>query len=117
MPLTEATRASVHSYCKADLPGDLRWHVDQFSFIADIELQKRLARAFYSARYIAKLMEALFASQDEIHAFVKFQIMQYASIFEAVISNLLWNRYRDHAEVKTLQTHKAYKPSQPFQTT
>jgi hypothetical protein len=117
MPLAEATRASVHSYCKADLPGDLQWHVDQFSFIADIELQKRLGRAFYSARYIAKLMEALFASQDEIHAFVKFQIMQYASIFEAVISNLFWNRYRDHAEVKTLQTHKAYKPSQPFQTT
>jgi hypothetical protein len=110
MPLTEAIRTSVYSYCKADLPGDLQWHVDQFSFITDIELQKRLGRAFYSARYISKLMEALFASSDEIHPFVKFQIMQYASIFEAVISYLLWNRYKDHAEVRTLQTHKAYKP-------
>jgi TPP-dependent 2-oxoacid decarboxylase len=110
MPLTEAIRNSIHSYCKADLPGDLQWHVDQFSFIKEIELQKRLGRAFYSARYISKLMEALLASPDEIHPFVKFQIMQYASIFEAVISYLLWSRYKDHVELRTLQTHKAYKP-------
>jgi hypothetical protein len=55
-------------------------------------------------------MEALFARGDEIHAFVKFQITQYASIYEAVISNLLWGRYREHPEVKALETHKAYKP-------
>jgi hypothetical protein len=110
MPLAEEMRSSVHSYCKADLPGDVQWHVDQFSFVADIELRKRLGRAFYSARYISKLMEALLAAQDEIHPFVKFQIMQYASIFEAVISYLLWTRYREHDEVKILETHKAYKP-------
>ena len=55
-------------------------------------------------------MEALLAAGDEIHPFVKFQIMQYASIYEAVVSYLLWGRYASHAEVKTLQTHKAYKP-------
>jgi hypothetical protein len=52
-------------------------------------------------------MEALRASGDEIHPFVKFQIMQYASIYEAVISYLLWTRYSDHSEVKALQTHKS----------
>jgi hypothetical protein len=40
----------------------------------------------------------------------KFQIMQYASIYEAVITYLLWTRYAKHEEVITLQTHKAYKP-------
>jgi hypothetical protein len=110
MPLEEMLRNSIQAYCKRDLPGDLKWHVDQFSFITDLELQRRLGRAFYSARYVGKLMEALFASGDEIHPFVKFQIMQYASIYEAVVSHLLWGRYVEHPEVKSLQTHKAYKP-------
>ncbi len=110
MPLEEILRNSIQAYCKRDLPGDLKWHVDQFSFITDLELQRRLGRAFYSARYVGKLMEALFASGDKIHPFVKFQIMQYASIYEAVVSHLLWGRYVEHPEVKSLQTHKAYKP-------
>ncbi len=110
MPLDENTRDIIRAYCVIDLPGDLSHHVSLFGFIADVELQKRLGRAFYSARYVAKLMEATFASSDEIHPFVKFQIMQYASIYEAVISYLLWSRYLDHEEVKALQTHKAYKP-------
>ncbi|WP_371420513.1 hypothetical protein [Tardiphaga sp.] len=110
MPLEQSIRDTVRTYCTKDLPGDIQWHIDQFSFIEDPELRKRLGRAYYSARYISKLMEALLADGDEIHAFVKFQIMQYASIYEAVISYLLWSRYKDHPEVKALQTHKAYKP-------
>jgi len=110
MPLDELLRNSIDTYCKRDLPGDLQWHVDQFTFITNIELKKRLGRAFYSARYVAKLMEALRVAGDEIHPFVKFQIIQYASIYEAVIAYVLWTRYAEHAEVKSLQTHKAYKP-------
>lgn len=110
MPLDDAVRKGVHAYCTRDLPGSVQWHEDQFSFIGDIELRKRLGRAFYSARYIGKLMEALLASGDEIHPFVKFQIMQYASIYEAVISYLLWNRYNNEPAVVRLRTHKAYKP-------
>jgi hypothetical protein len=110
MPLDENMRDFIHAYCIKDLPGDLAWHVSQFSFVTDAELQSRLGRAFYSARYVSKLMEGLRASGDEIHPFIKFQIMQYASIYEAVISHLLWTRYSDHPEVKALQTHKSYKP-------
>ena len=110
MPLEKTLRESVRSYCVQDLPGDLAWHVAQFSFIENVELKKRLGRAFYSARYMAKLMEAIRASGDEVHPFVKFQITQYASIYEAVISYLLWSKYADHHEVKALETHKAYKP-------
>ena len=110
MPLDETLRKAIRTYCVRDLPGDLQWHIDQFPFIENEELKSRLGRAFYSARYIAKLMEALLASGDEIHPFVKFQIMQYASIYEAVVSYLLWSRYAEHAEVRALQTHKAYRP-------
>ncbi len=59
-------------------------------------------------------MEALRVAGDEIHPFVKFQIIQYASIYEAVIAYVLWTRYAEHAEVKSLQTHKAYKPVSAF---
>jgi hypothetical protein len=110
MPLPSAIRLEVHDYCTRDLPGDLTWHIQQFVFIENDELRKRLGRAFYSGRYVAKLMEALLASGDEVHSFVKFQIMQYASIYEAVITNLLWGHFKDHHEVGQLQTHKAYKP-------
>ncbi len=110
MPLTEIERNKINEYCKRDLPGDLKWHIDQFTFINNIELRNKLGRAFYSGRYMAKLMEALYASNDEIHSFVKFQIIQYASIYEAVISHLLWGEFKDHEEVKKLQTHKSYKP-------
>jgi hypothetical protein len=55
-------------------------------------------------------MEALAAADDRLHPFVKFQIMQYASIYEAVISYLLWGPYKDNPLVQKMQTHKAYKP-------
>ena len=110
MPLEETLREQIQTYCTRDLPGDLQWHVEQFDFVVDTELKKRLGRAFYSARYVGKLMEALLAAGDVIHPFVKFQIMQYASIYEAVISYLLWTKHAEHIEVKKLQTHKAYKP-------
>jgi hypothetical protein len=110
MPLPEDLRETIARYCTKDLPGNLQWHVDQFAFIEDDQLQKCLGRAFYSARYVSKLMEAVFAQGDELHAFVKYQITQYASIYEAVISNLLWGKFKNHPEVLALQTHKAYKP-------
>lgn len=110
MPLSEEIRTIIHDYCKRDLPGDLQWHVEQFLFIDDDELRKRLGRVFYSARYLSKLMEATLAAGDEIHPFIKFQIMQYASIYEAVVTYLLWKRYSQHPEVLLLQTHKSYKP-------
>ncbi len=75
-----------------------------------MELKERLGRAFYSARYMSKLMEALYAKDNELHPFLKFQVMQYASIYEAVISYLLWDKFTEHPEVIALQTHKAYKP-------
>ncbi|GBO90528.1 hypothetical protein [Marinobacter salsuginis] len=110
MPLEETTRDLIHDYCVRDLPGDINWHTDRFSFINDDELRVRLGRAFYSARYTYKLMEATFVQGDEQHPFVKFQIMQYASIYEAVITNLLWGKFKEHPEVLQLQTHKSYKP-------
>lgn len=110
MPLEESVRDLIQLYCTKDLPGDLNWHIQKFIFIDDSELRERLGRAFYSARYMSKLMEALYVQKNELHPFVKFQVIQYASIYEAVITYLLWNNFKTHEEVINLQTHKAYKP-------
>jgi len=110
MPLNEKIIEEINEYCKRDLPGDIEWHTEQFDFVNDDELKKRLGRAYYSARYIYKLMEALYSNEEERHPFVKFQIIQYASIYEALINYLLWVVFSEHEEVKKLQTHMAYKP-------
>ena len=111
MPLEQNIRDQIAAYCAKDLPGDVDWHIALFDFIEekDVELQKRLGRAFYSARYMAKLMEATYAQEDQLHAFVKFQIIQYASIYEAVVVYLLREKFGEHEEVKKLCTHKTYK--------
>lgn len=110
MPIDENIRVCLDDYCKKDLSGDIDWHINQFRFIDDIELQNRIGRAYYSTRYIYKLMEALHVCGNELHPFIKFQVIQYASIFEAVITYLLWDKLSNHPEVIQLQIHKAYKP-------
>jgi hypothetical protein len=109
MPLEPELRDRISVYCQKDLPGDLQWHIDQVDFLDDAELRQRVGRAFYSARYVSKLLEALYLSGDQAHALVKFQVTQYASIFEAVISFLLFKRYAANAEVIRLQTHRALR--------
>jgi|ERR1700733_9946434 len=108
MGLDPAQIAEINSYCMRDLPA-FPWFLEEFGFIEQEQLRMRLARAFYAARYIYKLMEALQVAGDELHAHVKFQVIQYASIYEAVISSLLWTKFRDHDRVKTLENHKSYK--------
>jgi hypothetical protein len=108
MPADEKTRGIVLNYCDRHLPSQ-DWFDGEFSFIEDAKLAKMLALEFYSARYIYKLGEAIDASDNKLHGHLKFQIMQYASIYEAIIVNLLFKKYKERDEVKAMLTHKAYK--------
>lgn len=108
MPLEETDRAKVIKYCDRDLPD--RMHVlEMFKFVSSKELLNRIELEFHSARYIYKLGEALNVADEKQHAHVKFQIVQYASIYEAVIVYLLWNRYPDHAAVTEIEYHSTFK--------
>ncbi len=109
MPIDENIKNLLMEYCRNSLPGDIDWHINQFVFIDDVELKNKIGRAYYSTRFIYKIMEALHVCGNELHPFIKFQIIQYASIFEAVITYLLWVKFKDHPEVSKLQMHKAYK--------
>jgi hypothetical protein len=105
MPLETKTINEVLNYCKRDLPQDHNWYINEFDFIKDQALQESLAREFYTARYIYKLMEALFLEDYELHAHLKFQIIQYASIYEAVINYLLLNNFKEDENVKKISAH------------
>jgi len=109
MPLEAAEIERVLGYCKRDLPQSFDFFLEKFDFIEDKDLKDQLAQEFYAARYMYKLMEALNLSDRELYAHVKFQIIQYASIYEAVICHLLWNRFADHDALRKIEFHKEYR--------
>lgn len=109
MPLDKPSIDRVMDYCKKHLPSDPNWFLNEFDFIKTKTLQRELAKEFYTTRYVYKLMEALASQGNELHAHLKFQIIQYASIYEACINYLLQEVFKNHEEVLKIKTHKALK--------
>lgn len=108
MPLSKQTIDTVLDYCDAHLASK-SWFLKEFSFINDTQIAERLALEFYSARYIYKLGEALNTDGDKLYSHVKFQIVQYASIYEAVIVYLLWNVFHEHNAVTDIEYHSTLR--------
>ncbi|WP_237356309.1 hypothetical protein [Xanthobacter sp. YC-JY1] len=113
MPLDVEKKQMVLEYCERDLPDNI-WFLRQFDFVDNIPLKQKLAQEFYAARYIYKLGEALSVDEARLHAHLKFQIMQYASIYEAIIVYLLWDKFTSHSELEKIQYHKTYKLAATF---
>lgn len=108
MPLKTETITEVLDYCHRDLrPRD--WYKGVFNFITDQDLKERLALEYYSARYIYKLGEALHVDGEMLYSHAKYQIMQYASIYEGVIVYLLWNNYAQHPALADIEWHTTYR--------
>lgn len=108
MPLKREVRDQVLEYCEKDLPP--RDNVSElFSFIDDVKLRERVEAEFHAARYIYKLGEALDADEEKLHSHVKFQIVQYAGIYEAIIVKLLWTTFANHAEVAKIEYHNTLR--------
>ncbi len=98
----------VLRYCDRDLARD-EVYERSFDFIDDIVLRERLIKEVKSARYIYKLMSALGVAGSKLEAHLKFQVTQYASIYESIICHLLWTRFKDSPQVRALEVHKVYK--------
>ncbi len=107
MPLPKTTRADVLTYASAHIP-DEDWHVEFFSFVADTRLRGQLGKEYWAARSIYKMLEGVQASGSLQRAQVKLQVLQYASLYEAVLHYLLFAKYQDTAEVRALTegTHR-----------
>lgn len=102
MALSKEKIAEVVRYCNRDLVPDIdfspdekyhnEWFISYFSFLQNQQVEEQLGDAFYQARFMYKLMNALNLSLAKQRGIVKIQIVQYASICEAVL-DLAINRF------------------------
>lgn len=91
MPIRHEIRTEALTYVSAHLidePG-VR---NGFSFIHEADLVDLIVLELRSARYIYRLMEMLDLKDTFSHPFCKFQVVQYAGVFEAAIDHLVFDR-------------------------
>lgn len=110
MPLSPKLIRTITGYYRRTM-GYYTDHIEKFDFVNDKILKERLAQEFYIARYIAGIQEAMNFDENsfELLGHLKFQIVQYAGIYEAVISYLFKNNFSKDAGVQKLGKKKEYK--------
>lgn len=113
MPLNKEDRENVLRYCDRDVPTAAQV-AGLFDFVVDAALKDALTREYQAARYIYKLQEALNVSDEKLAAHAKFQIVQFASIYEAIIVHILWSRYPESPEVRNIEFYKALRKIAQF---
>ena len=86
MAFSEKIKREIENYCNNHLASDL-WYENQFSFIKDLELKKRIVTEFKAIRFAYKLYEGIGAENENLMFEVRNQILAYASIYEAVIES------------------------------
>jgi hypothetical protein len=108
MPFDPDISDAIHRYINVHM-ADEEWHHDFFTFVSDADLATRLAQEFLSARTLYKLLEGLRPDDWLLTAQVKVQVLMYASIYEATLHHLLFDRFATDARVIELLEQKIYK--------
>ncbi|WP_291163176.1 hypothetical protein [Gemmatimonas sp. UBA7669] len=108
MSFIPEVRLAVNQYVDAHLPS-AAWYSRYFDFVADAELADRLSEEFRAARSVYKLLRGLDPTDWLQRAQVRMQVLQYASIYEAVIHHLLFDRFSDESSVRELVEFKVLK--------
>lgn len=108
MKLNKDTITDIIKYCNRDLVPNQsfnpknqyhnEWFVSYFSFLNDTTVEQQLGDAFYQARFMYKLMNALKLPLAKQRGIVKFQIVQYASICEAILDIAILKFFKEDAE-------------------
>ena len=104
MALSKALKDEIYSYCNNHLPSD-DWYDNQFAFIEDDEIRKRIIKEFKGIRFAYKLYEGLEATEENLIFEVRHQILAYASIYEAIIHYVLYEYYKDTEEFHKMLYH------------
>lgn len=110
MPLEEKERELILEYCDKYVP-KIEIVKKYFDFVGKDDLRDLLAAEYVAARYIYKLGEALNVDGSKLAAHAKFQIVQYASIYEAIIVYVLWEHYGESSQVTSIEYYTALKKS------
>lgn len=104
MAFSEEIKNEIELYCNNHLATE-SWYNNEFSFIRDIELKNRIIAEFKAIRFAYKLYEGIGATDENLMFEVRNQILAYASIYEAVIENVLTTYYSDTKEFYSLMHH------------
>lgn len=116
--LPSKTRCDVVDFCNAHIIPEtttttyshpIEWFEQYFDFVPDPKLQRQLANAYYQARFIYKLGNGLRLTSFKNQAIIKFQIQQYASIYEALIDYFLQTNHD-----KLVDKHCSYTTYTPI---
>lgn len=73
-------------FARSDLKSPEDYRDNDFAFVDDRKLRENLAEVFYGVRWIYKLGLALLTKNAERAAHVRAQIVDYASVVEALLS-------------------------------
>ena len=121
MKLSTAEKSKVVSCCNHNLISDYNfdpsqeypivWFQQQFSFVQDEKVREHLADEFYQTRFAYTLMQTLSLPMAKNKGIVKFQIIQYASICEALLNYTLETYFKDEFENRYAATTYVDFPS------
>jgi hypothetical protein len=112
------TRQIIVSYCNTDIvpetnysvginnrhTHEIDWFKDYFDFVDDAGLKTHLAEAYYQARFLYKIMQGLHLTSFKRTSIIKFQIQQYASIYEALIDYTLEKYHKNEVKEQLQET-------------
>lgn len=104
MAFSEELKKEIELYCTNHLPTN-SWYKNEFCFIQNIELRNRIIAEFKAIRFAYKLYEGIEATDENLMFEVRNQILAYASIYEAVIENVLSTYHSNTAEYDSLMHH------------
>lgn len=104
MAFSKDTQSEIIEYCNNHLPNE-SWYEKTFDFITDLDLKNRIIREFKSVRFAYKLYEGILAKNENKVFQIRTQILSYASIYEAVIENVLTSYYKETFEYEELTHH------------
>lgn len=104
MAFSQEIKNEIELYCNNHLASD-SWYENEFCFIQDMELKNRIITEFKAIRFAYKLYEGIEATGENLIFEVRNQIFAYASIYEAVIENVLGTYYLNTPEFDSLMHH------------
>lgn len=84
---------AMAEFAKKDIKSTTDLENDEFSHVQNAVLKRALSETLYGTRWLYKLGLALLATNEEQYAHVRAQIIDYASICEALLADVISQGY------------------------
>lgn len=98
MPFEKNIQNYIEDYCEKHLPDEV-WLDNEFDFIKNTDLKKRIITEYKNARYVYKMFEGLNATDELLLAEIRLQILMFASIYETILHYIIFDEYYKDEEI------------------